>query len=165
MALPGPCVCRVHNALHIPAWLLKWQPACRSARAARLLTNGPLRRRSPSFVGESLPALSANSPAWLWGRFRPVRWTASSSSAALVLRRPSSAALDPRCPAGRPLRQAASQSRRGPLPHQPGRAELRPGRAPRPLWPRRSGPRPRRTNARGSPRCEALFRDRRLLGS
>ena len=43
MAPPRPCVFRVHNARHIAAWLLKWQPARRSARAARLLTKGPLR--------------------------------------------------------------------------------------------------------------------------
>jgi hypothetical protein len=42
MALARPCVGRVHNAPHIPAWLSKWQPARRSARAARLLTDGPI---------------------------------------------------------------------------------------------------------------------------
>ena len=40
MAPPGPCVFRVHNAPDLPAWLLKWLPGRRSARAARLLNKG-----------------------------------------------------------------------------------------------------------------------------
>ena len=52
MVLARPCVGRRNNAPHILAWLLKWQPARRSASAARLLTKGPLRLSQDPILSE-----------------------------------------------------------------------------------------------------------------
>ena len=78
---------------------------------------------------------------------RPVHRPARLRRPLSLSRRASCAAPCSRSRAVRPPRQAACRSRGGPLPPRPGRAELRPGRAPRRLWSRQAGPRPRRTNA------------------